>query len=199
MPERWLIEMQKIGRMEPISDLLERAEHGPSLPPPRPRPTSRVATAVVAVVITIAGGWMAYAALSGTAGRQPLGDGGTAFSATWPETSLTEAQRVQARVDAGDPKVQWRTDAAGVALRFGRVVLGWPAPLAGEATTNDPDTVIVWLNGPDASCRGEACSTPSPQSTVTLTLRRLVRSGDGGIWSVTAVDGAEGMQSSTQP
>ncbi len=191
--------MQKIGRMEPIPDLLERAEHGPSLPEPRPRPTSRVAAALVAVVITLAGGWMAYAALSGTGGRQPLSDGATDFTATWPETSLTEAQQVQERVDAGDPAVQWRMDPAGVALRFGRAVLGWPNPLAGETTTNDPDTVIVSLHGPDASCQGEACSGPSPQSIVTLTLRRLVRSGDGGIWSVTAVDGAEGVQSSTQP
>jgi hypothetical protein len=199
MPERWLTEMQKIGQMEPIPDLLERAERGPSLPAPRPRPTSRVAAAIVAVVITIAGGWMAYAALGGTGGRQPLSDGATGFTATWPETSLTEAQQVQARVDAGDPAVQWRLDPAAVALRFGRVVLGWPAPLAGETTTNDPDTVIVSLHGPDASCSGEACSIPSPQSVVTLTLQRLVRSGNGGIWSVTAVDGAEGVQASAQP
>ncbi len=194
MPERWLSELQKIGRMEPIPDLLERAEHGPSLPEPRPRPASRVAAALLAVVITIAGGWMAYAAFSGAGGRQPLGNGAKDFTATWPETSLAEAQQVQARVDAGDPAVQWRTEAAAVALRYGREVLGWSDPIAGVSgvtTTNDPDTVIVSLAGPDASCRGEACSTPSPQTVVTLTLRRLVRSGDGGIWSVTSVDGAE--------
>jgi hypothetical protein len=119
MPERWLTEMQKIGRMRPLSDVLERAEHGPSLPDPGPRPTSRVAAALVAIVITIAGAWTAYAALTDTRGRQPLSDGATDFTATWPETTLTEAQQVQARVDAGDPAVQWRKDPAGVALRFG--------------------------------------------------------------------------------
>lgn len=72
MPERWLAEMRKIGRMEPIPDLLERAEDGPSLPEPGPRPTSRVGAALLALVITIAGGWMAYAALRDTGGRQPL-------------------------------------------------------------------------------------------------------------------------------
>ena len=55
------------------------------------------------------------------------------------------------------------------------------------------------LYGPDASCQEEACSIPSPQSIVTLTVQRLVRSGDGGIWSVTAVDGAVGTHASTQP
>lgn len=191
MPERWLTEIQKIGRMEPIpDDLLERAERGPFLAEPGPRPTSRLAAALLAVVIMIAGGWMAYAALSGTGGRQPLGDGAPDFIATWPETSLTEAQQVQARVDAGDPAVQWRNDPANVGLHFSRAVLGWSTTIAGETVTSDPDTIIVSLHGPDASCTLDGCSIPSPQSTVTLTLRRLVRSGDG-IWSVTAVDGAE--------
>jgi hypothetical protein len=191
MPERWLTELKKIGQMEPIEDLLVRAERGPSLPEPAPRPTSRMAAALVAGVIAIAGAWMAFAAFSGAGGRQPLSNGATTFTATWPETSLEEAQQVQARVDAGDPDVQWRADPAAVALRYGRVVLGWSDPIAGETTTSDPDTIIVSLHGPDASCQGEACSSPSPQTIVTLTLRRLVRSGDGGIWSVTAVDGAE--------
>jgi hypothetical protein len=191
MPERWLAEIQKIGRMEPSPDLLERVEHGPSLPDPGPRPASRMAAALVAVVIAIAGGWMVYAAFINASGRPPLGNNATDFtSATWPETSLTEAQQVQARVDAGDPAVQWRTDEAAVALRFGRAVLGWSNPISGTTTTNDPDTVIVSLHGPDASCQGEACSSLSPQRIVTLTLRRLVRLGDGGIWSVTTVDGA---------
>jgi hypothetical protein len=191
MPERWLAEMQKIGRMEPSLDLVERAEHGPSLPDPGARPGSRVAAALVAVVIAVAGGWMAYTAFSDSGGRQPLGNSASDFtSTTWPETSLAEAQQVQARVDAGDPAVQWRTDEAAVALRFGRVVLGWSNPIAGATATNDPDIVVVSLHGPDASCEGKACSSPAPQSIVTLTLQRLVRPGDGGIWSVTVVDGA---------
>ncbi|MDP9331179.1 MAG: hypothetical protein M3P11_11145 [Actinomycetota bacterium] len=200
MTERWQTEMKKIGRMEPSLDLLERAEHGPSLPDPGPRPASRVTAALIAIAIAIAGGWMLHAAFSDSVRRQPVGNSATDFtSATWPETSLAEAQQVQVRVDAGDPAVQWRTDGAAVALRFGRVVLGWPNPLAGQTATDDPDTVIVSLHGPDASCQGEACSSPSPQSIVTLTLRRLVRSGEGGIWSVTSLDGEEHVSASTQP
>ncbi len=192
MTERWLTEVKKIGQMEPTENLLERAEHGPSLPEPGPRPTSRMAAALIAVVVAMAGGWLAFNAFSGAGERQSLGNGATDFKATtWPETSLEQAQQVQTRVDGGDPAVQWRTDPASVAFRYGQQVLGWSHPLAGETTTDDPDTIIVSLHGPNASCQVGACSFPSPQTIMTMTLRRLVRSGDGGIWSVTAVDGAE--------
>jgi hypothetical protein len=193
MPERWLTEIQKIGRMEPIPDLLERAEHGPSLPQPGPRPASRVAAALFAVAITIVVAWVAYAVVSGAGGRQPFGNNAGDFKAIWPETSFAEARQAQARVDAGDPAMQWRTKAVSVAFRFGQVVLGWSNPIAGVTTTNDPDTVIVSLHGPDASCQAEACSSPAPQTIVTLTLRQLVRSGDGGIWSITGSNPTEPM------
>lgn len=122
----------------------------------------------------------------------PTSDGTEDVNATWPETSLVDAQQAQVRADAGDPEVQWRTDAATVALRYARVVLGWPDPIAGVTATDDPDTVIVSLHGPDASCQGAACSDPQPRQTiVTVTLQRLVRQGDGGIWSVTVVDGSQ--------
>jgi hypothetical protein len=191
MPERWLAEMNKIGWLEPNEDLLERAERGPSLPDQGARLTSRMTAAALAIVIAIAGGWLAYNAFSGTSGRQPLGNGTTGFTATtWPETSLQTAEQVQARVDRGDPDVQWRTDPGAVALRYGQQVLGWPTPIVGVTTTDDPDMVTVSLHGPEAACQGAGCSTP-PQTIVTLTLQRLVRAGDGGIWSMTAVDGAE--------
>jgi hypothetical protein len=192
MPERWLAEIQKIGRMEPIGDdLMERAERGPFLAEPGARPASRLTAALLAVQIMVAGGWTAYAALSGTGGQQPLGDGATDFEALWPETSFAEAHQVQALVDAGDATVQWRVDPSGVALHYGREVLGWPIPLARETVTNDPDTIVVSLHGLNASCEGYECSAPLSRPIVTLTLQRLVRSGDGGIWSVTAVDGEE--------
>jgi hypothetical protein len=191
MPERWLAEIQKIGRMEPTSDdLMERAERGPFLAEPRARTTSRLTAGLFAVVIIVAGGWMAYAALSGTGGQQPLGDGASEFVALWPETSFADAQQVQALVDAGDATVQWRTDPSAVALHYGRDVLGWSIPLASETAANDPDIITVSVHGLSPSCEGHACSAP-PQPGVTLTLQRLVRSGDGGIWSVTAVDSDE--------
>lgn len=188
MTERWLAEMNKVAKLEPNEDLLQRAERGPSLPDQGARLTSRVTAAAVAIVIAIAGGWLAYTAFSGTTGRQPLGNGTTGFTATtWPETSLQAAEQVQARVDRGDPEVQWRTEPGAVALRYGQQVLGW-TPIAGVASTDDPGTVIVTLHGPQGGCEGAACTIP-PQTIVTLTVQRLVRAGDGGIWSVTAVEG----------
>ncbi len=191
MTERWLAEMHKIGRMEPshddLDDVMERAERGPSLPEPRARTASRLAAALLAVAIMVAGGWMAYAAIDGTGGRQALGDGAIAFDGLWPETSLAEAQQAQALVDAGDTTVQWRLDASGVALHYGREVFGLNIPLAAETQTNDPNTVLVSLHGLDAPCEGSDCSVSS-ESSMTLTLRRLVRPGEGGIWSVTAVE-----------
>ncbi len=189
MTERWLAEMQKIGRMEPshddLDDVMERAERGPSLPEPRARASSRVAAALLAVAIMVAGGWMALAATSGTEDRQASADGVIAFEGLWPENSLAEAQQAQALVDAGDTTVQWHLDASGVALHYGREVLGLGIPLAAETQTNDPDTVLVSLHGLHASCEGPDCPVSS-ESSMTLTLQRLVRSGEGGIWSVTA-------------
>ncbi|MDP9317971.1 MAG: hypothetical protein M3O94_02625 [Actinomycetota bacterium] len=144
-------------------------------------------------MIAIAAVWMAYAAFNGAPGRHPLSNNSTNFRAIWPETSIVEAHHAQARVDEGDPSVQWRTKAVSVAFRFAQVVLGWSHPIAGVTTTNDPDTVIVSLHGPDASCHAQACSSPSPQTIVTLTLRQLVRSGEGGIWSITSSDPPEPM------
>jgi hypothetical protein len=189
MPERWLTELGKIDRMGPSLGLLERAEAGPFLPEPRPRPAARVTAAIVALLVAVAGGWVAFDALRGNDGvKQPAEDPQT-FSALWPETSLANAQQIQVRVDAGDQAVQWRTDAGEVALRYAKEVLGWPDPIAGVIATDDPDAVVS-LHGPDASCRGTECQEPQPRQTiVTVTLQRLVRSGEGGIWSVTAVNG----------
>jgi len=161
MPERWLTEMRKIGRMEPFEDLLERAERGPSLPEPGSRPATRMAVALFAVAIAVAGSWLAFRALTGTGDAQPMSGGTADFSAMWPETSLLEAQQVQALADVGDPEVQWRTDAATVAVRFAHVVLGWSDPMAGVTATDDPDTVSVSLHGPDASCQGAVGSATS--------------------------------------
>jgi len=190
MPERWLTELRKIDQVQPSNDLLELAEGGPSLPELGPQPAARVTVVVVAILVAAAGTWGAFAALRGTNGTQRGAAGGPeAFSAVWPETSLAAAHQIQAHVDAGDPRFQWRTEAGAVALRYAREVLGWPAPIASVTATDDSDTVIVSLNGPDASCEGSECLGPQPpQTIVTVTLQRLVRSGESGIWSVTAVN-----------
>jgi hypothetical protein len=168
MPERWLAELHKIDRAEPAYDLLERAESGPFLPDPGPRPLARATIVLVAALVAAAGSWGAFAALRGAGGTDRMPAGPETFEALWPETSSAEAQQVQARVDAGDPDVQWRTEAGGVALRYAEEVLGWPEPIVGVTTTDDPDTAFVSVHGPVASCSGAECEEWQPgQITVT--------------------------------
>jgi hypothetical protein len=190
MSERWLTGLREIDRVEPSPDLLDRAESGPFLPDPRIPAWVRVRTVLFALLIAVAGSWATFAGLRSIDGnREKAADGPRAFSALWPETSLELAQRTQERADAGDTAVQWRIDSGSVALRYAGEVLAWPDPIAGTTGTDDPDTVIVSVHGPDASCSGAECQEPHPpQEIVTLTLKRLVRPGEGGIWSVTAVD-----------
>lgn len=189
MTERWQTKLRVIDHIEPSQDLLERAEAGPRLPDPGPPPAARVMAVLVAAVIAVAGGWGAFAALRSDpgVGREPAG-GEDAVTALWPETLLADARKVQEQADAGNAAVQWRTEAADVALRYAQEVLGWPDPIAGLSITDGPDTVSVGLRGPIASCSGDPCEEPQPQQIgVSLTLQRLVRPGDGGIWSVTAL------------
>jgi len=190
MSEGWLTELRKIDWVDPSPDLLERAqEDGPILPDPGTPTGLRVKTLVIAILVAVAGSWAAFAGLSGMDGaQQEAANGPEVFKALWPEMSRSEAEQVQALVDAGDSGVQWRIDSGSVALRYAQEVLGWPNPIAGSTGTNDADTVIVGVHGPDVSCSGTECQKPqAPQRIVTLTLERLVRSGDGGIWSVTAL------------
>jgi hypothetical protein len=192
MPERWLTELGKVDRLQPPLDLLERAEGGPFLPEPGPRPVARAGVVFVAVLVAAAGSWATFAAFRGTDGveRRPID--ASAFSGLWPESSLMDAQQAQTRVDAGDPDVQWRTEAGAVAVQYTREILGWPEPLAGVTATDDPDKAIVRLHGPDASCRGGGCQESQPEQIVVMvTLQRLVRSGEGGVWSVTTVKSAD--------
>lgn len=191
MSDGWLTELRKIDWVDPSPDLLERAhEEGPCLPNPGTPTGLRVKTLVIAILVAVAGSWAAYAGLSGLdRAQQEAANGQAEFKALWPEKSRSEAEQVQGQVDAGDPSIQWRIDAGGVALRYAEEVLGWPNPIAGSTSTDDADTVIVSVHGPDVSCSGTECQkAQAPQRIVTLTLERLVRLGDGGIWSVTAVN-----------
>lgn len=190
MSERWLTELRKIDWVDPSPDLLERAnEGGPMLPDPGLPTGLRVKTLVIAILVAAAGSWAAFAGLSGIDGaRQDAADGQGAFKALWPEMSRAEAEQVQEQVDAGDPTAQWRIDAGSVALRYAQEVLAWPNPIAGSTGTDNPDIVISTVHGPDVSCSGTECQEPQPQEIVTITLERLVRAGEGGIWSVTAVN-----------
>lgn len=191
MPERWLNELSKIDQLKPSPDVLERAERGPALPEPAPGSARRTGIALFALLLAVAGSWGVFAILRANNGsQQSAASAPDNFAAVWPETSLADAQQVQARVDAGDPDLQWRIEVGTVALRFAHDVLDWPDPIAGITETDDPDTVRVSLHGPDASCQGVECNGPQPSQTIVdVTMQRLVQPGDGGIWSVTAVEG----------
>jgi hypothetical protein len=196
-----MTELRKIDLVEPSYGLLERAEVGPVLPEPRPRPVARATVVLVAILVAAVGGWGVFVAFRDVGGNahRPAGDS-EAFPAVWPETTLAEAEQVQARVDSGDPEVQWRTDAAEVALRYAKEMLGWPDPIAGLTTPHDPDALTVSLHGPVASCQGAQCQDWQPQQViVTITLQRLVRPGEGGIWSVTAVQAPDETAQGTRP
>lgn len=180
MPERWLSQLQKIDRVESTYGLLERAEAGPLLPEPGPRPTARAGAVIVAALVAVAGIWGRSRLCRGLGVADGVAREDTgAFEAVWPETSLSDAQQVQERVDAADPAVQWRTDAADVAIRYAKEVLGWPDPIAGVRATDDADIVSVSIFGPIASCTGAACeaqpqqigNSPQPRS------RRALRRG----------------------
>jgi hypothetical protein len=107
--------------------------------------------------------------------------------ALWPEQSPAAAARVQRLADAGDRSVRWRLVPRTVALRFARVVLGWPHPLVAREQTwralNGVDLARVWL------CLPTGCPAAGPAFHEEVILKRVVRPGPGGIWSVAEVNG----------
>jgi hypothetical protein len=184
--------LEKAGdRAKPAPDAFEKLERRRA----RKQRSKRLATAVFAFAIAIAGSVGAFTAFRDSSGNRTTQLGGSStdhFYALWPEQTLADAQRVQDQVDSGDPSIQWRTDAEGVAGRFATVAMGWHIE---SATWPDPSgldgagplEVVVSTPPPP-------CPSPPPGTTMscgpqvaTLTLERLVRQDSTGIWSVTEV------------
>ncbi|HXF73080.1 MAG TPA: hypothetical protein VNO79_10780 [Actinomycetota bacterium] len=111
-----------------------------------------------------------------------------ALLALWPEQSPEAAARVQRLADGGDRSVRWRLDPGAVALRFARAVLGWPHPIVAREQTwralNGVELARVWL------CLPAGCPTGGPAFDEEVVLKRVVRPGPGGIWSVSEVNSA---------
>ncbi len=89
-----------------------------------------------------------------------------AVALPWPARSAAEAAGLQQAADSGAQP--WLLDPEETALSYAAAAFGWTA--AGAERT-EPGTVLV--TGPAGARR-------------TLTLVQPVRSGTGGIWSVTA-------------
>lgn len=184
MTERWLHELSKVSSLGPTTDLMNRVEESPELAPlPTTTTKSRLTAIAIVFVILAVGSWAAFGALRNSGGATQALDGAQP-TMTWPDDSVADAQHAQDLADAGS--AQWRLDPGSVALRYGQDVLGWPNPIVGTTQTDNPDMVVAQLSGPDASCT-DCGGSSAPRQSLNLTLQRLVRSGDGGVWSVTSV------------
>jgi len=183
MPERWLAQLDKLESLEPSADVLERARQGYRRPSPTPPSRGRLAAALVALLIAIAGGSGAFWAFRDR-GPEPTAPPAV-FHALWPEQDLTGAQDAQAKVDARDPTYAWRTDPARVAARFSKHVLGWARAIVTDQTNVDGNVVIDLISVP-GPCEFPGC--PAGEHRVTLTMARLLEQGEEGIWSVVGVD-----------
>jgi hypothetical protein len=127
MTERWRKRLGKLDDVSPSDDVFERAKTGPQLPEemvPRPKATTRVATAIAAfVVFALAISVFAIPALRmrddgagtvGTAGIQPL----------WPYHTIEEAKAAQDQFESM-AYVGTALDPEAVARSFAVDVLGW--------------------------------------------------------------------------
>jgi hypothetical protein len=177
--------LERIGdRVRPAEDAFDRLERRRA----RKRRTRRIATAVLAFVIAIAGSFAAFEAFRGSKTTIAVG-GEQAFHALWPETSLTDAERAQDAVDAGEADTRWRLDARTTAGRFASQVLGWS-----ETALTVPEGADLEGAGPVAleiSTLPVPCPFPPPptclQRKASVVLERLLRPDTTGIWSVVEV------------
>lgn len=132
MTERWRKRLGKLDDVSPSDDVLARAKAGPQLPEemvPRPKATTRVATAIAAfVVFALAISVFAIPALrmrddaagTGVSGVQPL----------WPWRTTDEVRAFDANPQPiGDLEGVAAYHPDAVASAFGRQVLGWGGPV----------------------------------------------------------------------
>jgi hypothetical protein len=187
MTERWRERLGKLDDVSPSDDVLQRAKAGPQLPEemiPRPKATTRIATAIAAfVVFALAISVFAIPALrmregagtAGTAGLEPL----------WPWHSIADVESFVADPHAlGDLSPSELDKPDAVASGFGRQVLSWddawaqevgvpqtscatysnvmtPPPIMPAATNSTTQCVVHYLD-PFSSPSDEAWTPTTP-------------------------------------
>jgi len=181
--------LEKVGeRVTPRQDAFERLGRRRA----QKQRNRRVATAAFALLIAVAGSVGAFVAFRGPGAHRPQPAAGETeeFLGLWPEQTLDAARAVQEAVGGGDPDVRWRLDPERTAAHFAEEVLGWPGEglVYGEGVRG-PDLLIVDVGTPPPSCPTPGCPPQMAERSVRLTEERLVRPGEGGIWSVTRVGG----------
>jgi hypothetical protein len=161
------------------------------LPPERWRLLAFTAAAIFAVGIGV---WVFL-----NNGEEPEAQK-TTWRGLWPQDSREEGQRAQAAADAGDPRYSWQLGADGedVVLRYVRGELGWAQPQPLDIQV--PEDAEGWLRRwrvircapraanpdyPEVECAPPADRT---YPAVYLTVERLLRHDDGGLWIVTGVE-----------
>lgn len=123
-----------------------------------------------------------------------------AWRGIWPQDSREEGERAQAAADGGGGHYAWQLgpDGEEVVLRYVREQLGWvkPRPLDIEV----PEDATGWLRqwrvircapgAQNADYPQVDCAPPDGRTypAVYITVERLLRRDDSGLWIVTAVE-----------
>jgi hypothetical protein len=138
-----------------------------------------VALAATAAVL-LGAGWFVFLR-SEVGGSGPVGFSSTGPMSIWPESPFDpedSLRREQDLVDGG--RDVWRRDASTVVVRFAKSVFGWGGiEIQNEVPNRGPGTVSIREDCGD-TCAGD-------NGSIDITLDRLLRDREGGIWSVVAV------------
>jgi hypothetical protein len=166
----------------------------------------RVKTAALALMIAAAGTVIAVVNVGGRQTTVGRGQSSTPSArgswqppgavTIWPENPTTLWQHdatptpddIQARVDAGEGDLQWRTDPHQVLSRFAESMFGWNEIERHEQRFIDEPSSppqSLWFTIQPTCPVGAECTSGLHVHTVVL--QRPVRDHAGGIWSVIAV------------
>ncbi len=140
----------------------------------------RIGSGALALIIAATGAVGAYRAFGPDSVQIGTSEG---FHALWPERSIDDAQATQDRANEGQEI--WRLDVDRVARQFATSVLG----LASADPVECPGDLICGPRHPESDRQVRHVPTGNPAEYVGISLERLVRRGEGGIWSVTRVAG----------
>lgn len=190
MSERWRAELKRIDRLRPDDDLVGRAAERPFRPIPAPRPSTRIAIIVFALILAVAGGYGAFVMIGGsdrpaTGGESP---GATSaptnaellyakYAATgWSLFAVDPATSEERQITQGyrDYGSDWSPDSSKIVYDSESKETGVSNIVVANADGSDP---VVVGRGSDPAW--------SPDGS------RIAYAGDGGSIWVMNVDGSD--------